>query len=114
MNQNDRPLIPTYLPTQLSVFKIADLVDALFGGRQTPFAGSGIPQTWKYKGVKYDKSEVNYILMGHGMKHEKVAYYLGMSLATIWKEVRYHHGLSSGTLYWFTKGYFEYDERADW
>ena len=114
MNQLRRPLIPTILPGQLNIFKLADLTNKLFGARQTPFLGTFI-QKWKYKGETYDNSEVNYILMGHGMKHQKVAHYLGVGLVRAWKLLgRGHLTLPPGVLYWFTKGYGEYGERADW
>jgi len=114
-NLYNRPLIPTVLPTQLNPFKIADLIHKLFGS-QTPFAEDyDSPQKWYYKGKKYDKSEVNYILMGHAMKHQKVAHYLGVSLARLWKKAAWgHNAFPEGALYWFTKGYGEYGERADW
>jgi RHS repeat-associated protein len=113
MNQQRRPLIPVILGSQLTIFKLADLANKLFGADQTPFLYLG-PQQWRYKGKKYDRTEVNYILMGHGMKHQKVAHYLGVGLVRDWKLFRGNLTLPPSVLYWFNKGYGEYGERAEW
>jgi hypothetical protein len=113
MNLRRRPLLWVISPTQLDPLKINYLIKVLFGARQTPFAGSA-PQQWRYMGNTYDKSEINYILMGHGMHHMKVSYYIGEMLVRYWKMARGHLICPPGVLYWFERGYNEYNTRKDW
>ena len=80
----------------------------------TPFQKSTVVN-WKYKGMKFDRSEVNYILEGHAMARLGIPYDFGQNvLVSGWKNLRWGHAPSGKTLYWFEKGYNEYESRKTW
>lgn len=92
----------------------AGLIDVLFGGRQTPFAGATGRGRWYYMGETYAGADMNYILMGHGMAHEHVPYVIAEIDLRAWELIHGHLVASSSVLFWFRKGYDEYETRADW
>jgi len=81
---------------------------------ETPFQDSKIV-FWKYKCMKFDRSEVNYILEGHAMARLGIPYDVGQNvLVSLWKNVKWGHAPSGKTFYWFEKGYNEYESRKTW
>ncbi len=79
----------------------------------TPFEDNIV--NWKYKGMDFKRDEINFILEGHAMKHLNIPYEVALQvLVSGWKQHKYKHPPSGGTLYWFEKGYNEYASRSTW
>jgi RHS repeat-associated protein len=80
----------------------------------TPFHFYANQSSWFYKGSIYSSDEVNYILEGHAMAHLGIPRSVGEWLVKQWKSWRYDKVPSSGTWYWWNKGYDEYKQRKSY
>jgi hypothetical protein len=95
------------LPNPLNLWRLRYRCD-------TPFHNNKIVD-WKYGGIKFKRDEINFMLEGHAMHHLRIPYEIALNvLVSGWKNWEYGHAPSAGTVFWFEKGYDEYDDRNEW